>query len=83
MEEDFCEQRGVPAGMSAEISSAEPVDEIHSRPEHIALRRADALVRMAQGYSVTKAPAAEIASRCMCTLTWKRSEPTGSMARPK
>jgi hypothetical protein len=51
MEEDFREQRGVPAGISAEISSAEPPDEIHSRPEPIALRRADALVRMAQGYS--------------------------------
>jgi hypothetical protein len=51
MDEDFREQRGVPAGISAEISSAEPVDEIHSRPEPIALRRADALVRMAQGYS--------------------------------
>jgi len=51
MEEDFREQRDVPAGISAEISSAEPPDEIHSRPEPISLRRADALVRMAQGYS--------------------------------
>jgi len=47
MEEDFREQQGVPAG----ISSTEPPDEIHSRPEPVALRRADALVRMAQGYS--------------------------------
>jgi len=47
MEEDFREQQGVPAG----ISSTEPPDEIHSRPEPIGLRRADALVRMAQGYS--------------------------------
>jgi Domain of unknown function (DUF222)/HNH endonuclease len=47
MEEDFREQRDVPAG----TSSTEPPDEIHSRPEPIALRRADALVRMAQGYS--------------------------------
>jgi hypothetical protein len=46
MEEDFREQRDVPAG----ISSTEPPDEIHSRPEPISLRRADALVRMAQGY---------------------------------
>jgi hypothetical protein len=55
MEEDFREQRGVPAGISAgisaEISLAEPLDEIHSHPEPVALRRADALVRMAQGYS--------------------------------
>jgi hypothetical protein len=59
MEEDFREQRGVAAGISAGISAeisaetslAEPIDEIHSRPEPIALRRADALVRMAQGYS--------------------------------
>jgi hypothetical protein len=49
MEEDFREQRGVPAG----ISSAEPLDEIHSHPEPISMRRADALVRMAQGYSST------------------------------
>jgi hypothetical protein len=54
MEEDFREQRGVPAGISAEISLAEPPDEIHSHPEPIALRRADALVRMAQGYSHTE-----------------------------
>jgi len=47
MEEDFREQQGVPAG----ISSAEPLDEIHSHPEPIAMRRADAMVRMAQGYS--------------------------------
>jgi len=47
MEEDFREQQGVPAG----ISSTEPVDEIHSHPEPISMRRADALVRMAQGYS--------------------------------
>jgi len=47
MEEDFHEQRDVPAG----ISSTEPPDEIHSRPEPLALRRADALVRMAQSYS--------------------------------
>ena len=47
MEEDFREQQGVPAG----ISSSEPLDEIHSRPEPVALRRADALLRMAQGYS--------------------------------
>jgi hypothetical protein len=51
MEEDFREQQGVPAGISAEIFSAEPVDEIHSHPEPISMRRADALVRMAQGYS--------------------------------
>jgi hypothetical protein len=47
MDEDFREQRGVPAG----ISATQPPDEIQSRPEPIALRRADALVRMAQGYS--------------------------------
>jgi len=47
MEEDFREQRGVPAG----ISSTQPLDEIHSQPEPVALRRADALVRLAQGYS--------------------------------
>jgi Domain of unknown function (DUF222)/HNH endonuclease len=47
MEEDFREQRNVPSG----ISSAEPLDEIHSHPEPISMRRADALVRMAQGYS--------------------------------
>ena len=47
MEEDFQEQRGVPAG----ISSTEPLDEIHSHPEPIAMRRADALLRLAQGYS--------------------------------
>ncbi len=47
MEEDFREQRGVPAG----ISSTEAVDEIHPHPHPVALRRADALVRMAQGYS--------------------------------
>jgi Domain of unknown function (DUF222)/HNH endonuclease len=47
MEEDFREQGDVPAG----ISSTEPRDEIHSRPEPISLRRADALVRMAQGFS--------------------------------
>jgi hypothetical protein len=54
MEEDFREQRDAPAGISAEISLAEPLDEIHSHPEPIALRRADALVRMAQGYSHTE-----------------------------
>ena len=47
MEEDFREQQGVPAG----ISATQALDEIHSHPEPIALRRADALVRMAQGYS--------------------------------
>jgi len=47
MDEDFREQRDVPAG----ISCTEPVDEVHPRPEPVALRRADALVRMAQGYS--------------------------------
>jgi len=47
MEEDFREQRDVPAG----ISSVSSIDEIHAQPEPIALRRADALVRMAQGYS--------------------------------
>jgi hypothetical protein len=55
MEEDFREQRGVPAGISAEISAetslAEAVDEIHPHPHPIALRRADALVRMAQSFS--------------------------------
>jgi hypothetical protein len=45
------EQRGVPAGISAEISWAEAVDEIHPHPHPVALRRADALVRMAQAYS--------------------------------
>jgi hypothetical protein len=47
MEEDFREQRGVPAG----ASSTAPLDEIHSHPEPISMRRADALVRVAQGYS--------------------------------
>jgi len=47
MEEDFREQQDVPAG----ISCAELDDEIHPRPEPVALRRADALVRIAQGYS--------------------------------
>ncbi|MSQ98683.1 MAG: HNH endonuclease [Xanthomonadales bacterium] len=47
MEEDFREQQGVPAG----ISSTQPLDEIHSHPEPISMRRADALVRMAQRYS--------------------------------
>ncbi len=51
MEEDFREQRNIPAGISAEISAAEAVDEIHPHPHPVALRRADALVRMAQGYS--------------------------------
>jgi hypothetical protein len=51
MEEDFREQRGVPAGASAGISSGEAVDEIHPHPHPVALRRADALVRMAQAYS--------------------------------
>jgi len=50
MEEDFREQRDIPAG----ISSVSSTEEIHSRPEPIALRRADALVRMAQGYSSTE-----------------------------
>jgi hypothetical protein len=50
MEEDLREQQGVPAG----ISSVSSMDEIHSQPEPVALRRADALVRMAQGYSSTE-----------------------------
>jgi Domain of unknown function (DUF222)/HNH endonuclease len=47
MEQDFREQRGIPAG----TSSTQPLDEINQQPEPISLRRADALVRMAQGYS--------------------------------
>ena len=50
MEEDFQAQRSVPAGISSVSSS----DETHSQPEPVALRRADALVRMAQGYSSTE-----------------------------
>ena len=46
MEETFREQRDVPAGTSDE----DLADEIKARPEPISLRRADALVRMAQGY---------------------------------
>ena len=45
LEECFDEQRDVPAG----TSTAEAVHECHRQP--IALRRADALVRLAQGYS--------------------------------
>jgi len=47
MDEDFREQQDVPEG----TSSTEPLDEIHSRPEPVASRRADALVRIAQAYS--------------------------------
>ena len=46
MEESFREQRDV----SAETSDEALADEIKPRPEPIMLRRADALVRMAQGY---------------------------------
>jgi hypothetical protein len=45
MEENRVELQDVPAG-----TSDLPVDEIHSRPEPIAFRRADALLRLAQGY---------------------------------
>jgi len=48
MEETFKEQQDVPAGTSDE----DLADEIKERPEPVALRRADALVRMAQGYHV-------------------------------
>ncbi len=48
MEETFREQRDVTAGTSEEYLA----DEIKERPEPVALRRADALVRMAQGYHV-------------------------------
>jgi len=45
MEEQYQELRDVPAGMS------EPeIEEVRARPEPIAWRRADALVRMATGY---------------------------------
>jgi hypothetical protein len=43
MNEDFLEQRGV--------SAEAPVDELNPRSEPLSQRRADALVRMAQGYS--------------------------------
>jgi hypothetical protein len=46
MEETFREHRDVPAGTSDE----DLADEIKERPEPIVLRRADALLRMAQGY---------------------------------
>jgi hypothetical protein len=51
MEESFREQRDV----SAETSDEALADEIKPRPEPIMLRRADALVRMAQGYGSDKA----------------------------
>jgi hypothetical protein len=50
MDEQFDELQDVPAG----ISDAE-VNETRSRPEPIAWRRADALVRLAQGYRGNKA----------------------------
>jgi hypothetical protein len=46
MEAQFQEGKNVPAG----TFSAEQADAIHARPEPIASRRADALVRMAQAY---------------------------------
>jgi hypothetical protein len=46
MEEQFRELQDVPAG-----TSDEDVEETRARPEPIAWRRADALVRMANGYS--------------------------------
>ncbi len=50
MEEQFQELRDVPAGTS-ESSVASAADEIRTRPEPIAWRRADALLRLANGYS--------------------------------
>ena len=51
MEESFHEQRDV----SAETSDEALADEIKPQPEPIMLRRADALVRMAQGYHADQA----------------------------
>jgi len=51
MDESFREQRDV----SAETSDEALADEISARPTPIMLRRADALVRMAQGYGSNKA----------------------------
>jgi len=45
MDEDFLEQK--------DVSAETPVDELKNQPEPISQRRADALVRMAQGYSST------------------------------
>ena len=78
MEEDFREQRGVPAG----ISSTEAVDEIHPHPHPVALRRADALVPWRRAIQEMRIATAEIASGCMCIPTWKHSSPMDLMARP-
>jgi hypothetical protein len=45
MEEQFCELQDVPAG-----TADQKVEETRARPEPISWRRADALVRLAQGY---------------------------------
>lgn len=49
MEEQFRELQDVPAGTSG-TSDESALDELRARPEPIAWRRADALVRLARGY---------------------------------
>jgi hypothetical protein len=48
MDEDFNEQK--------DVSAETPVDELKAQPEPVSQRRADALVRMAEGYSAACGP---------------------------